>query len=460
MQLPRSHRPHATRKYRQAPLATAQAILLLLAGAANARAEEDPTALGGMAGLRPALATIGASLSASTTIDAARNPSGGAAQGQGVTALTSLGLDIDGGTAFGLDGVTLHASALLIAGQGFSTHYTGVLNTLSSIEAAPAARLFELYLDAPLGQSGLDLRLGQLSLDQEFITTETSAVLVNASFGWPTLTAADLVSGGAAYPLATPAIRLAWTPAPNWTLRAALANANPAPDGEDDPQRLNRSGTNFRLDGGSFAIAELQADGPACLAGEGASAHCKLGVWYENAPFADLRYDAQGGSLADPASSQAPRRIWSNYGVYASVERDLLSLPGSGRGISGLLRATVAPGDRNLISFAANAALVMNGPFAARPDDRAALGFAWAKISPAARGLAADMRAFAADPVITRSDEYTLEATYQAAITPWLSLQPDLQYVINPGGGIARLDDPAARAGNALVMLMRAAIIF
>ncbi len=48
--------------------------------------------------------------------------------------------------------------------------------------------------------------------------------------------------------------------------------------------------------------------------------------------------------------------------------------------------------------------------------------------------------------------EVALEFSYRARITPWLVLQPDLQYVINPG------TDPAIE--NALVAGVRVDITF
>jgi len=48
--------------------------------------------------------------------------------------------------------------------------------------------------------------------------------------------------------------------------------------------------------------------------------------------------------------------------------------------------------------------------------------------------------------------ETVIEATYARELTPWLSVQPDLQYVINPGVG------PDTR--NALVMGLRVSIGF
>jgi len=48
--------------------------------------------------------------------------------------------------------------------------------------------------------------------------------------------------------------------------------------------------------------------------------------------------------------------------------------------------------------------------------------------------------------------ETVIEATYARQLTPWLSVQPDVQYVINPGAG------PETR--NALVMGVRVSIGF
>ncbi len=45
-----------------------------------------------------------------------------------------------------------------------------------------------------------------------------------------------------------------------------------------------------------------------------------------------------------------------------------------------------------------------------------------------------------------------VEFTYQAAITPWLSIQPDAQIIINPGG--------TQDFGNAFVIGARATVVF
>ena len=54
-----------------------------------------------------------------------------------------------------------------------------------------------------------------------------------------------------------------------------------------------------------------------------------------------------------------------------------------------------------------------------------------------------------------RSFETVLEATYQYEATPWLQIQPDVQYTINPGGGLANPNNPTTKIGNELVFGVR-----
>ena len=50
--------------------------------------------------------------------------------------------------------------------------------------------------------------------------------------------------------------------------------------------------------------------------------------------------------------------------------------------------------------------------------------------------------------VPVRSGETYVEVTYQYQVTPWWQMQPDIQYVFNPGGGIANPNVPAQRVSN------------
>jgi porin len=54
------------------------------------------------------------------------------------------------------------------------------------------------------------------------------------------------------------------------------------------------------------------------------------------------------------------------------------------------------------------------------------------------------------DPVGRR--EVIIEATYRAPLTSWLTLQPDIQYVIDPGG--------RPETANALILGLRTEVGF
>jgi porin len=61
-------------------------------------------------------------------------------------------------------------------------------------------------------------------------------------------------------------------------------------------------------------------------------------------------------------------------------------------------------------------------------------------------------RAARAAGLVGASAEMALEVTYQAQITQWLSVQPDLQYIIHPGGN--------QDLNNALVLGCRVTVTF
>ena len=82
-----------------------------------------------------------------------------------------------------------------------------------------------------------------------------------------------------------------------------------------------------------------------------------------------------------------------------------------------------------------------------------------ARVGDNARGLDADVGFFSGNPFFpVRSSEAVIELMYQAQLKPWWMLQPDLQYVINPGGGVLNSDGSLRR--NALVIGVRSSLNF
>ena len=110
---------------------------------------------------------------------------------------------------------------------------------VSNLEATDATRLFELWFEQHLYDDKLLVKFGQLAADEEFVTSDGGGFFLNGTWGWPSYTAADMPSGGPAYPLATPGVRVAVAPTDKLTVLAAVYNGDPVgPNCNGDPQRL------------------------------------------------------------------------------------------------------------------------------------------------------------------------------------------------------------------------------
>lgn len=426
-------------------------------GQGGARPTEKPTGLwerdqllGTIGGLRPALDRYGISLGLTEQSEVLGNPAGGRRRGVIYEGATEMSLGADLGKALGWNGATFNVSAWQIHGRGLSLNDLDNLNTVSGIEADRSTRLFELWLEQSLFGGALSVRVGQQSADLEFMISQYGTLFVNGSFGWATLPSADLPSDGPSYPLATPGVRVRIRPSDRVAVLVAAYNGNPAGPGPDsgplsDPQRRDASGTLFRVGDGVTAIGEVEV---ALGEKDGRPGMLKLGGWYNSNDFPDQRLG--------PARMR--RNDWSLYGVLDQlVWRPARAKEG---GVGVFARLMGAPGDRNLISVFAQGGVTWKGLIPGRGDDTAGLGFAYARIGEGARRADSDMARTSGTPYPLRTGEALIELTYQAQIAPWWQVQPDVQYVINPGGTIPNPDRPSRKLGDTAVVGVRTTVTF
>ena len=414
--------------------------------------------LGDPGGIRAALAGRGITYSLVGIGEMLGNPTGGARQGIVGEGRLDLQVDVDLATALGLDGATLHANGYKIFGDGLGRNDLFSLSLPSGIEALPSTRLYEAWVE----QTGLDgkvaLKVGQIGADTEFLVSQYANLFINATFGWPNLTTYDLPSGGPAYPLAATGLRLKLAPDPHWTVLAAVFDGDPAGAARlgaaTDPQILDRHGTSFRLTDRPFTIAE-SAYAYGDRQGAVLPGLVKLGGWQHFGDFAATIPTAAGLTLGSGTG-----RLQGNHGFYGLVDQMIARLPGSDDGAVGVFaRLAGAPGDRNLVSLYADAGITAKGFLAGRPDDSLGLSFAVTRLSPAARQTDRAEAALLGSAYPIRSREMLVEATYQAEVVPGFTLQPDVQYVMRPGGGIPDpLSPDGAPIRDALVLGLRATV--
>ena len=438
-------------------------------GEASVKATDEPPAdpwetnlLGDLGGLRTRLADHGLTFGLTETSEVFGNASGGLRQGAIYEGLTQFGLGVDTGKAFGWEGGIFNVSAFQIHGRGLSlNNLDNNLNTVSSIEAYRGTLLFELWYEQVLLDKKLDIRVGQLAADQEFMISQYAGLFMNHTFGWSTQPSTDLPAGGPAYPLATPGVRVR-SVLENVTLLGAVFNGNPVGPGAGPAQYRDPSGTAFRLGDGVLAIAELQY---AINGGEGADGLAgtyRLGAWYDSDSFADQRLSASGMSLAAPGTAGVqPRSRRGNYSVYAVADQLVWLRQGTkDDGIGVFTRMMGAPGDRNLVSFYVDAGATWKGAIEGRDDDTVGLAVGYARISDTAAKLDSDTAFYTGSPYPIRRNETVLELTYQAQMAAWWQVQPDAQYVFNLNGGVPSPVNPSKRVGNAAVFGIRSVITF
>lgn len=348
---------------------------------------------------------------------------------------TIIGVDLE--KLAGLPGLTAYANIFQLHGStGPDRELVGNLNTISNIEALPTTRLSEIWLEQSFWDGKAFLRAGQLVVDTEFLFSRYFSYFISSD--WPTNPAVNIPSGGAAYPLSTPGIRLKIDPTPQTTFLVSVLNGDPAGPGLNDPELRNRYGLNFRVKDPPYVIAEGQYRYNESPKATGLAGGIRLGGWHHFGRFDDQRFDTNGFSLANPFSSGIARRFRGNSGVYAVVDQQLYR-PQGGDANSGILlfgRVSASPGDRNLSDFYADGGVIFNGLIPARPDDAFGVSFLYTHISPSVRGFDADTLLFSNVPTPLRRYELSFEANYSVAIVPGWTVQPMFAFVKNPGGNI------------------------
>jgi porin len=128
--------------------------------------------------------------------------------------------------------------------------------------------------------------------------------------------------------------------------------------------------------------------------------------------------------------------------------------------VGAFARIMGAPDDRNLIDWSFNTGMNVKAPFSGRTHDVLGIGYEIAHVSGAVSGLDEDIGFFTGSPYPVRSAEHLIEVTYRYQAAPWWVVQPDFQYVINPGGGIPNPAYPAQRIGNEAVFGLRTVVTF
>jgi porin len=314
---------------------------------------------------------------------------------------------------------------LLDTDGGAPTDFVGALQAVSAIEAPPALRDEELWLQQNAISGRVSVLVGRYDVNSEFYRIQSGALFVHSSFGIGPEFSQSGVRGPSTFPFTAVGLRAAVKPLANLVLRAGIFNGAPVdrPGGE---VRVFASGDGALIVG---EVASLdRADTPNVprdrrfQIGRGMvrpyDRKIAVGVWHYTASFPDIADTVPGGTaVMHPGST----------GAYLIADQSLWRRGGDGpRLLAGFAQLGIGDSRLNRVGRYIGGGLTLADPLTRRAQDQVGIAAAIAFVgSHYKRTLGSAARAAA---------EATIELTYLAQIKPWLAAQPDLQYVIAPGG--------------------------
>jgi porin len=381
-----------------------------------------PTIDGSWGGYRRILADRGLVFSGTTVVDLLGNISGQARAFAPADAFL-LAVDADLEKLAAIKGLLLHAEFVANAGENLSTKSVGNTLQVATAFAQPGYYLGQMYAREKVLDDLLTLQLGRMTtannfaslpVFNEYVSFADNPIPINLTNNTIYFTSLPAVEWAAVGTVA-PTQLFAFTIGIYGTnLPSGLPNAS-------------RHGLDFSFDGSgdSMEVAQLSYNLNRGPDDAGLPGTYYIGGFYSGADY-------------QPLSAGGVRR--GDYGFYWEGQQMIFRYggPGSDVGLTPWISIAYSPQENiNQLPLLVMTGAVYHGLIPGRSDDYLAAGFYYGKLStnlPAGPG------------------EKVLELDYTAWATPWLSITPDLQYVLSPSGG--------SSSRNALVLGGQFQILF
>jgi len=367
---------------------------------------------------------------------------GGARRGATYLDNLSLQLTLDTRRLVGWPGATVFLNGLGIHG-GRPSEFAGDAQGVSSIEAPRTWTLEEAWLEQKLFGDHVSVLVGRYDLNTEFYRVHTADLFLNSSFGIGPEFSLSGHGGPSVFPSTSVGGRVEVKPIEGVVLRSAVLDGVPVErHGEWDV---------FARGDGLLIVGEaafLYRPAPAAGAGPrgfglGRGARLPLsdvkvavGVWHYTARFQDLSETRGDGTPVTHEGSTGGYVIGD-----ATVYED-----DAGRRLRVFAQVGLGDARVNRFGLYTGGGASLEGAIPGRDRDQVGFGVAAAHNG----GHFIDQQRKAG----LRVDrvETTLELTYLASLASWVTLRPDLQYVVNPNTN--------PRTPNALVGLIRLELTF
>lgn len=345
--------------------------------------------------------------------DVVRNFSGGIKKGTSYLGLANFRVSFDTKKLHLWNGGQIFINAANTHGGNPSADLIGDFHIVSNIETDELTYFHELWYKQTFDH--FEIIAGLQDLNTDYLSTESGSTFLNSTFGTPTTIASNIPSP--IFPLTALGISLKWNISSNKSWKIAVFDGFPT-DFSNNPHNLR-----WKLDKneGVFAVSEYQQTGYIKSKLKGSY---KAGIYYHS-------------QLSGPNDeSKISEKNKSNYGLYLIVDQMIYQKDKESGGLGLFVQFAISPKTINSHYRYLGLGLSWQGLFSNRDEDKIGAGFnkAWLNDS-------------------SIKSESIIEIFYKAQLTNNLFIQPDFQYVINPGGTNVRLN-------NAFVGLVRFGLNF
>lgn len=339
----------------------------------------------------------------SYTGDASYNFTGGVHKGFSYMGMANMQVSHATGEKGIFRNIRSHVHAINTHSKTRLSDLTGDLQVASNIEAGDHTFLQELWVKKKFNK--LEVTAGLQDMNVEFANLEYAGLFVNSSFGVLPVITANMCAP--VFPLTTPGITFKYELLQNTTWLFALYDG--CPEGLSG-YRGNARWRYYKGDG-LLAISELQFSAER----NGLTSSYEAGIFSIN----NITEDLLNIEFTDSLRKE-------NAGIYLHTDHMLYK---NGNNVVALfLQAGHSLTGASYVNKYLGAGLNYQGLF--RKDGNDVLGLAIAS---------AHLRH-------TQNTETAIELTYRSNITRHISVQPDIQYIINPSG--TGTETPNALAGT------------
>ncbi len=376
----------------------------------------------------------GVEFSGTYTTDLTGNPVGGMQQGFTYTDNIAFGVKLDLEKIIGWRGATLTIAATDRNGDSLSQDFIGNQFTVQQIYGGQTIILTDLHLVQKFWDDKADIKVGRFSAGDDFASSPLYWLYMNNGIdGNPQ--ALPVNASFSAYPWASWASRLRVDPSPEWNAQLGIYQVS----NRTFSRSLNGLNMGFEPTDGVMFVGQLgwtpeffrrpvkkgmaqpeevgqqpsdETDGNM----RGLPGHYWFGSYYSTWSSYPQFGSAQTAGGAYGFYWHADQMVWQEA-------------PGSDQGMT-LWTAFVLSPQENIskLPFQWNAGAVYCGLFPSRDQDAAVFGLAYGQFSNDYSNAGA---AYRGNPA---SYEMALEWGYRVQLNRFFYVQPDLQYIIRPGG--------------------------